>query len=316
VGPTPAEFYKGKTINIIVGRDVGSDEDTLSRLIASDLKEFTGAGAVIIENRGEAGGIEGLNLAYRGTPDGLTVHSDNLADIALLNMFEDPAAKFKMDEFTYIWGVPRKPLLFTISTKFATLDTLRANKDLKFAAGSPGGNFHVVNLIVAELLGLDAKIWGGVRGSDRLLRIAQGDMDGSVFHLRRASPGFEQGYLKPVIIIGPERLPEFPAVPTLRELYIPDDPLLQQAVGLCDNFLIFTYTLLAPPGVPQDRVKFLEEMWNKAVYANKDKLLEIYPLEHEPLSGAELQALAEEFGGEIRGELKTWLDELFLKYKA
>ena len=69
------EFYRGKTIRIVVGYTAGGGFDTYSRAIARHLaKHIPGKPAVIVENMPGAAGLVAVNSVYRaGWPDGLTI---------------------------------------------------------------------------------------------------------------------------------------------------------------------------------------------------------------------------------------------------
>jgi tripartite-type tricarboxylate transporter receptor subunit TctC len=67
---SPAEFYRGKTVKIIVGFGVGGGYDTYARMLAPYLREQLKT-TVIVENQPGAGGLSALNRLYAAPPDGL-----------------------------------------------------------------------------------------------------------------------------------------------------------------------------------------------------------------------------------------------------
>src|SRR2546423_655332 len=69
------DFYRGKTIRIVVGYSPGGGFDTYSRAIARHIaKHIPGRPAVIVENMPGAAGLIAANSIYRtGRPDGLTI---------------------------------------------------------------------------------------------------------------------------------------------------------------------------------------------------------------------------------------------------
>src|SRR5689334_23630352 len=72
---TPSEFYKGKTVTLLISSASGGGYDTLARTIANHLgKHIPGAPAVIVKNMAGAGGIVATNYLYNVAPkDGTTV---------------------------------------------------------------------------------------------------------------------------------------------------------------------------------------------------------------------------------------------------
>src|SRR6186713_473101 len=67
---TAADFYKGKTVKIIVGFGVGGGYDVYARMLAPYLREVLQT-TVIVENQPGAGGMSALNRLYQAPPDGL-----------------------------------------------------------------------------------------------------------------------------------------------------------------------------------------------------------------------------------------------------
>src|SRR4029078_4187497 len=65
-----ADFYKGKTVQIIVGFGVGGGYDVYARMLAPYLREVLQT-TVIVENQPGAGGMSALNRLYQAPPDGL-----------------------------------------------------------------------------------------------------------------------------------------------------------------------------------------------------------------------------------------------------
>src|SRR3977135_353429 len=76
VTPAGAEFYKGKTLMLIVNYGVGGNIDTEARILARHLpKHVPGAPTIIIQNTPGAGGLHAMNLLglnIRSRADGLT----------------------------------------------------------------------------------------------------------------------------------------------------------------------------------------------------------------------------------------------------
>ena len=72
---TSHEFYKGKTVRILVGYAAGGGFDTYSRTVARHLgRHIPGAPTVIVENMPGAGGLITANHLYKvARPDGLTI---------------------------------------------------------------------------------------------------------------------------------------------------------------------------------------------------------------------------------------------------
>src|SRR5918999_6462050 len=68
------EFFKGKTIRLVVGNSVGGAMDDWGRFVAQHLgKHIPGTPQIIVQNMPGAGGVSAANYVYNvAKPDGLT----------------------------------------------------------------------------------------------------------------------------------------------------------------------------------------------------------------------------------------------------
>src|SRR6185436_16060640 len=70
--PPRAQDYPSRPIRLIVPFEPGGTSDLLGRIVGARLREALGA-AVVIDNRGGAGGTLGAGLAARAPADGYTL---------------------------------------------------------------------------------------------------------------------------------------------------------------------------------------------------------------------------------------------------
>ncbi len=71
-GTALAQPYPDKPIRVIAAQSAGSSLDTIARIVTLKMSELLGQ-QLVIDNRGGAGGIIGIELAARATPDGYTL---------------------------------------------------------------------------------------------------------------------------------------------------------------------------------------------------------------------------------------------------
>ncbi|MBM3608803.1 MAG: hypothetical protein FJX29_10210 [Alphaproteobacteria bacterium] len=98
-----AEFYKSKTIRVMVGFNPGGSYDFYARLAAEMLKaSIPGLDAAIVENRPGAGGLMATNFFYnQASKDGLVlaVLPDTIANTQLM---EPTNSKWDVTRINYI----------------------------------------------------------------------------------------------------------------------------------------------------------------------------------------------------------------------
>lgn len=228
---TAEEFFKGKTVTLVVPFKPGGGTDVSARQLAPLLSKFLpGEPTVQIENIEGANGVLGANQYAKRNPDGLnlimTSASTNMAYI-----FGDSAVDYSFDDWTPIVGVPAGAVIF------ASTDTgIEKSEDifdvepgeLIYGGITPGGG-EMPRILGFHLLGADVKTVFGY-DSRATLQIAfqQGEVtiDGqgtSTFN-ENIMPLVEAGEAVPVYSQGMfingalERDPAFPDLPHLEEL--------------------------------------------------------------------------------------------------
>ena len=100
-----SDFYRGKTIALIVNYTAGGPTDTEARLLARHLvKHIPGGPAIVVKNMGGAGGMIGINwLGQVAIPDGLTI--GYVTGIVGATAHETPSLKVDATKFPFVTGV-------------------------------------------------------------------------------------------------------------------------------------------------------------------------------------------------------------------
>jgi hypothetical protein len=107
-----AQFYKDKTITMIVNYPAGGPTDLEARMVAKHLPaHLPGNPTVIVKNIGGAGGIIGSNELGQATPNGETMGFFTLDVIS--QIIDNPALKVPYSDFVFIAGV-KSPLVVYI----------------------------------------------------------------------------------------------------------------------------------------------------------------------------------------------------------
>jgi tripartite-type tricarboxylate transporter receptor subunit TctC len=263
---TPADFYKGKTIDLVTTGSAGSFNDLTANIIASYLGRDTGA-TVVVTNRSGSGGLEGMNYLYKAKPDGLTIGSVASVKFVQNKVLNEPAAAYEIDKFSYIMSVDRQPYYFFVSPEgpYQSVADLKAGKNLKIGGSSPSGPVSLGGLTIIKLLGLDAKVITGFdTDTDRALAVKRGEIVGYCLNIPNARANIEAGMVKPLCVLATERDPLAPDVPAITELVnlTGEDLAL---VKLWETAFVASNLFVASPGIPEDRLAFLRSLANKWV---------------------------------------------------
>jgi tripartite-type tricarboxylate transporter receptor subunit TctC len=258
---TPEDFFRGKSIELINSAQPGRDADLVTQIIGSYLARDTGAN-VTVTSKADAGGLEGLNYVYKAKPDGLTLGTAGIGQIVPNKIFNDPAAVYDIEEFTYIMGESRLNYYFLISPHgpCQSIADLQAAQDLKIGASTPSGAFCLGGLLVIKLLDLDAKVVTGIVGdANRALATDRGELIGYLSNTVGARASIEAGLVQPMFMLTTKRDPFYPDVPAITELvdFGTEDLNL---VKLWETTFFHSLLLVAPPDLPEDRQDFLIDL--------------------------------------------------------
>ncbi len=213
--------FPKREITLIVGFAPGGSEDLRARAVAAKLSELLGQ-PVIVANRGGASGAIGLALVAKAAPDGYTLGSISASPMVFAPHLQK--VEYKPSDFTYLAGSANQPFCICVrqDAPWQTMQELVA-----FAKQNPGkpnyghpGNGHQSHVVVAMLNIAAGTSMTGVpfKGdSDAITSLLGG-------HIEMASlastfvPHARAGKLRPLALIGDNRLKLFPDIPTLREL--------------------------------------------------------------------------------------------------
>jgi tripartite-type tricarboxylate transporter receptor subunit TctC len=258
---TPADFYKNKTIEMVVTESPGSSTDIMTRFIASYLSGDTGA-SVVVTNRRGAGGMEGMNYLYKAKPDGLTIGTTSRTKAVSNMVLNDPTAEYEIDKFSYIMSIGRRQSYFYVSPDgpYQSIGGLQEAKGLNIGGSSPSGYVTLGGLTVIKLLGLDAKVITGINGeSERALATKRGEIAGYVISSFSAQASVAAGLVKPLFVLATERDPLMPDVPAITELVDLTGENLA-LVKLWEESLNGSSMVAASPGIPEDRLLYLRDL--------------------------------------------------------
>jgi tripartite-type tricarboxylate transporter receptor subunit TctC len=172
--PASAQFYKGKTLTLLVNFAVGGNADTEARAYQRYLPKYIpGNPTVIIRNVPGAGGATAMNqlgLNIGSQPDGLT--GGYFTASATQSLVDDPALRVKLYDFTVImaargWNIvyARKDIAPGGLTRPADL----AKASNIYAGGYARGTSHDTRLrLVLDILGLPYRMVTGFPGTAQI----------------------------------------------------------------------------------------------------------------------------------------------------
>lgn len=297
-GASTHDFYKGKTVRLIVAFSPGGGFDTYSRAIARHLgKHIPGNPTIIVENMTGAGGIIHANFMYqKAKPDGLIL-GNNIGGLIVQQILGARGIEFDGRKFEYIGapGIDNPVCALTKASGVRSMERWRGAKEpLKLGGVGPGGTASDVARTMQAALGLPIKVVDGYKGtSDIRLAAESGELAGGCWAWESVKTtwrkGIESGEVSVVVLVMPKKHPELSHVPLAIDYAKTEDArrLLKHAVH---DTAVMTRPYFLPPGTPKDRVQLLRKAFADTLKdteflaeANKSKL------DIEPVSGEELE---------------------------
>ena len=301
-------FYQGKTITIVVGNPAGDVYDLYARALSQYMgKHIPGNPNIIVQNMAGAGSMIAANYLYSvSKPDGLTIGS-----IFPALYFDQLVGRkeVKFDWTKFIWlGTPvqsEHQMYMRADAPYKTIEDIRkASEPPKCGATGTASTAYYIPKLMEETLGTKFNIVTGYQGgSDIDLAVERGEVICRAFTITAffAREPFttwrKKGFVRHLIQTGRKRDEKLPDVPTIFELMdkykTPESSRRLATVVLAAGTV--GRPIVAPPGLPGDRVKILREAFMKTV-KDPEFLVEAKKkkLELDPVSGEELEALAKE----------------------
>jgi len=267
---SPAEFYKDKTITIVLGHPPGGSYDLYARLAADHLRRFIpGNPNVIVQHRPGGGGVAAVRWFHAQAPrDGTTMglFAETIGHTQLLTPEQ---GQWKVEEMTYIgsFAPSNAAMVIRKNAPATTADGMRKTA-VTVACTGVNSQSYQYPASLKELGGFKFIIVCGYPGSAEVMLAihrAEADMFSGSWHVWRATQqaGLKDGSLIPVIQGGLKRTEELADVPLMQELV--DDPRKKRIIEFISAGSAIGRALIAPSNVPADRIAALRTAFDQLV---------------------------------------------------
>ncbi len=289
-----ASCFKGETVKLVVPFSPGGGYDTIARAAAPQLEKELGA-TVVVENTPGAGGLKAANAIFTAKPDGRTIGLFAGQGIIGSVLGGAAGASFDPEKFTYIGRLAEDARVLLASPKsgFKTVEALQAAPEVRYATAGTGAADHLDATVVPVVLGIDAKIISGYKGSSETeLAVTTGDVELGSGTVGTRVAGVKNKDQVPVLIIGDEPVKELPDTPVMLDLKLDADKraLAEAHVSLGE----VGRSVFGPPGIPENCTTELEEAFEATLAsAEFKKQMEKQDVPFEFLPGAELKQVVQ-----------------------
>lgn len=302
------QFYKGKTVRILVGHEPGGGYDATARIIAPALAKELGA-VVVVENMLGAGGIKACNYLYeKADQDGLTMQMMMTPTLVQAQLVGDPAATFNLRKMNVIGNTRAYYNGVWITAGLPYKDwneIIKTGAKIRFAASNQASQTYWVPEMVLKAAGMNEETVDMVRGyisaPDELLAVVRGEVEGAFLSLNSGSIAaeYKAGTLRPIVYFSPEREPLLPDVPTIYEVAPKLPPDVQFWLDYHVGTQKYRAAIYTNQNVPVERVELLREVLRKVMDKDGETYKKIKAAGFSPF-----YASAEE----VQKAVDTWLN--------
>ncbi len=245
-GAAVAQSWPVRPVRLISPFAPGGGADITSRALAQKLSVSLGQ-QVIVDNRGGAGGMLGVDLAAKSPPDGYTLVLGTIGPIAinpslLSKMPYDPIrdlapisqAAVAVNVLVVHPSLPAKSV-----KEFIALAKSRPN-DLNYGSSGSGAADHLAGELFNAMVKVRMTHVPYKGGAPAMLDLVAGNVQLVFSTLSTANAAIEAGRVRALAVAGSQRFAGMPDLPTMSE------------AGLKGFEVNNWYGLFAPAGTPKD----------------------------------------------------------------
>jgi tripartite-type tricarboxylate transporter receptor subunit TctC len=291
-------FYKGKTLQLLIGFGPGGGYDLYGRTVARHLSRFIpGNPSVLPQNMVGAGSVRAASSLYNAAPKDGTVIGTFSRGIIVDTLLGANKGQFEAQSFGWVGSVTNEVSVcaFSRNSGVATFDDM-LTKDATVGGSGTADDLAVYANVLRSVFSAKLKLITGYPGTaDILLAVERGELGGlcgwSWSSLKsRSKKLYDSKEIVVPVQLGltpHEDLPNVPLIMTLTK-----DPTKLAVLKLIFSRQTMARPFAAPPGIPPERLQALRDAFD-ATMRDKDFLAEAQrvDLEVRPVSGAEIDAL-------------------------
>jgi tripartite-type tricarboxylate transporter receptor subunit TctC len=301
---TPAEFYSGKSIEMVIGYPPAGSNDIYGRIAARHLgKYIPGSPSIVVRNMPGAGSLTAANHIYnRASKDG-TVLGQVSIGIPLIGKLGNPQARYDATKFGWIGRIHSASSVTMVwhTSKIMSLEDAK-RREVTLSATGAGSTGSLYPNVMNEVLKTRFRLIQGYKGThEGMLAMERGEAEGHSTTWDAVKSvnmrWIKEKTIRVIVQHGLRRAPDLPDVPTSVELTTtPEDRAVMRAIM---GTVEVGKSLFTPPEVPRDRVTALRRAFD-AMLADPAFGEDVRKVHGElgPMTGEEMQ--------ELIGELDTF----------
>jgi tripartite-type tricarboxylate transporter receptor subunit TctC len=295
------EFYKGKSINLLIGFETGGGYDIYGRLLARHLgKHIPGRPNIVAQNLPGAGSQRSAQYIFSAAPKDGTAIGTFGRQMGIAPLLTPATAQFDGTKFTWLGSITNE-----VST-CVTWHTARAKtwndlieKGAILGGDGPGADPDVFALLYKNVFDAKINLVSGYHGTTPIiLAMERGEVDGLCGYSwstikSKNRPWLNEKKINILVQAALRKEPDLPDVPMVLDLAKTDEQ--RQILKLFLTSQELARPFAAPPGIPEDRkaalISAFEQTMKDPEFLAEAKKLN---LDINPLSGKTITELLTE----------------------
>ena len=261
---TPEAFYKGKTIDMMVGSEAGSGYDAYARLVANHFgKHIPGRPNIVVKQMIGAGGIVATNFLAKIAPKDGSVIGQVQNTVPFQPLVAPGGEQFDATKLGYIGSANSEVALTFTWHNSATKNFADLQKRETIMAGVIGSISANYAYALSDLTGAKIRLITGYAGAGQsMLALERGEIEGypalfwSTFKTTKPD-WIAQKKVNLLVQLALKKHPELPDVPLIFDFLKNEDDRAAAELLLAPQ--LAGRPFITPPDVPADRLLALRK---------------------------------------------------------
>jgi tripartite-type tricarboxylate transporter receptor subunit TctC len=295
---SPADFYRGKTVDLQIAYSVGGGYDQYARLVARHMgKHIPGNPTVVPHNMPGAGGMRAANWLQGAAPKDGTVFAATSRAMAFEPLLGNKSAKYDPTKITWI-GSANDEVSVCMAWHTSGVTTFKQVQQRELVVGSGGtaDDTYQFPAILNNMFGAKFKMVSGYAGGTEInIAVERGEVQGRCGFPWSTVKASHQHWMRDksfnlLMQFSLAKHADLPDVPLVMDLARNDEE--RQILRLIFGRQVMGRPYVAPAGVPKDRADALRNAF-MATMKDKDFLADVAKAQFEitAVSGEQLETM-------------------------
>ena len=313
-----ADFYSGKSVQLVIGYAPGGGYDVYARALARHMaRHIPGNPSIVVQNMPGAGSIKAANYLYNIAPkDGTAFGGFSRGAFLDPLLGRGDGVQYVAAKFGWLGSISNEVgvCAFRSDSGIATWQDMQTKSYVIGSTGA-GADSDVFPTVLRKMFALPMKVVTGYHSAaDVVLAISRREVDGRCGWSWSSMMAwnkdlYQSKAVKVAIQLASQKLAELPDTPSILE--VARDADQRAALKLILSRQMMARPYVAPPGIPPERLKALRAAFD-ATMTDPDFLADAQrqDLEVRPVSGAEADALISEIYASPPGVVKLAIEAM------